>query len=179
MKPILTTDRLLLSAVTEQDTNELHDLFTQPEVRKYLFDNQIWSLDQVQETIAQSITAFQDNRYGLWLARLKLQQTAIGFIGYWPFFDPPEIQLIYGLAPNYWGQGFATEMARTLIDYGFQAYGFGQIQASANVPNIASIALMKRLGMVFEKQVVIDEQELVFYALEASATRDNSALSAT
>jgi ribosomal-protein-alanine N-acetyltransferase len=99
------------------------------------------------------------------LARLLNTQLIIGFCGYWSFFEPPQIQLIYGLSAQYWSRGLATEMARAAIDYGFQECGFKVIYASADVPNKASIAVMKRLGMTYQKQEMINGKEIIFYQL--------------
>lgn len=163
MTQTLKTKRLLLCPVTETDTDVLHQLLIQPAVRRYLCDDQIMSLSKVQEMVTQSVAAFQVNQYGLWLA--KLQQTTIGFTGYWPFFEPPAIQLIYGLTVNHWGQGLATEMAQAMVNYGFKTHGFEAILASANVPNLPSIAVMQRLGMQFDQLITVDGQELVLYQL--------------
>jgi [ribosomal protein S5]-alanine N-acetyltransferase len=161
----ITTLRLQLTPVSEQDTEELHQIWIQPEVRKYLCDDLVVPFSKVQQLVSESLTAFCTHQYGIWVARLIGESAIVGFTGYWPFFDPPEVQLIYGLSRNYWGHGLATEMAHALLVYGFQTYGFTTITASANVPNQASIAVMKRLGMTFEKQIIVDGQDLVFYKI--------------
>ncbi|MBE9169952.1 GNAT family N-acetyltransferase [Pleurocapsales cyanobacterium LEGE 06147] len=165
MKLEIITERMQLSPVTEADTDELHQLWTQPEIRKYLWDDRIIEASQTQQIVTQSISAFSDREYGLWLARLLNTKPLIGFCGYWPFFEPPQIQLIYGLSPQYWGRGLATEMARAAIDYGFQEWGFKVICASTDVPNKASIAVIKRLGMTYQKQEEINGKETIFYQL--------------
>jgi [ribosomal protein S5]-alanine N-acetyltransferase len=165
MNQLIETDRLFLSLASESDANELHQMWVQPAVRKYLFDDLILPLSQVQEMLVQSTTAFQEGRYGIWIARLKQQETMAGFTGFWPFFEPPEIQLIYGLSSECWGKGLATEMAHAMLAYGFQTYGFETISASTDLPNIASIAVMERLGMTFEKQMTYEGKEIVFYKI--------------
>jgi ribosomal-protein-alanine N-acetyltransferase len=173
---MLTTDRLVLSPVTKPDAAELHQLWMQPAVRKYLWDDKVAPMSQTQDMIAQSLIAFRENCYGLWVARRKNHEAIIGFTGYWTFFDPPDIQLIYGLASDYWGQGFATEMAQAMVDYGFETYRFAVIRASADPPNVASIAVMKRLGMTFEKQETIDGHDLIFYQIARLANRTAASL---
>lgn len=170
MNLTIETERTILSPASISDVDELHQIWIQPAVRKYLCDDLIWPLSQMQSTIAQSAIAFQEGHYGLWIARLKQQEAMAGFTGFWPFFDPPEIQLIYGLASEYWGKGLATEMARAMLAYGFQSYGFEEIRASANVPNAASIAVMERLGMTFLKQEAIDGQEIIFYEAQKAGS---------
>ncbi len=57
------------------------------------------------------------------------------------------LQLIYGLRPAWWGQGFATVAARALLDYGSQTVGFADIVAAMYISNEASVRVMERLGM--------------------------------
>ncbi len=169
MNQLIETDRLFLSPASESDATELHQMWAQPAVRKYLCDDLILPLSQVQKMLVQSTTAFQEGRYGIWIARLKQPETMAGFTGFWPFFDPPEIQLIYGLSSHFWSKGLATEMARAMLAYGFQTYGFETISASTDLPNTASIAVMERLGMTFEKQMTHEGKEAIFYKIPKTA----------
>ena len=41
-----------------------------------------------------------------------------GFGDFWTFQDPPELELLYGLGRTYWGQGFVTELAAVVVEYG-------------------------------------------------------------
>lgn len=159
----IVTERMQLSPVSEEEVDELHQLWMQPEVRKYLWDDKIIPLEETRQIVSQSITAFLNNKYGLWVSRLIASEDIIGFCGYWPFFELPQVELIYGLSPKYWGRGLATEMARALLEYGFRECGLENIQASADVPNRASIAVMERLGMTFKEQTKINGKDLVFY----------------
>ena len=158
MKKILT-DRLQLFPVASQNAKELHKMWILPQVRKYLWDDRIISIQETQDIIDRSIIAFENNEYGLWLAKLREDRCLIGFCGYWPFFEPPQIQLIYGLDPDYWKQGFGTEIAKAMVEYGFNNYQFDTIYSACDADNIASVALMERIGMEFDKR----EEEVIFY----------------
>ncbi len=158
MEKILT-DRVQLSPVTDENVKQLHQIWTLPGVRQYLWDDRIISLQETKEIVDRSKIAFKNNEYGVWVARLKNNPSLIGFSGYWPFFEPPQIQLIYGLDPKYWKQGLGSEIARSMIEYGFNKYKFKTIYAACDTANLASIALMDRIEMEFYKQ----EQETIFY----------------
>ena len=161
------TERIQLSPIKATEAEELHQLWIQPEVRKYLWDNLIIPITQTKEIINQSLSAFASKQYGLWTARLIDQTNIIGFSGYWPFFDPPQIQLLYGLSPRYWGQGLATEMSIAMLDYGFKVYGFETIYASTDLDNKSSLAVLERMGMKYLKQENIDNKETVFYQIKS------------
>lgn len=102
---------------------------------------------------------------GLWAVRLRDADEIVGFCGYRFFNEPPQLQLLYGLAPAYWGRGLATEAARAMIAYGFDVNGFERIIAAADVPNVASHRVMERAGMRFAKRETVNGLDTVYYEL--------------
>jgi RimJ/RimL family protein N-acetyltransferase len=57
------------------------------------------------------------------------------------------------LDPEYWGQGLAVRMSWTAITQVFLSPQIDSVVAGADRPNIASFAVMKRLGMQFRRNV--------------------------
>jgi len=62
-----------------------------------------------------------------------------------------EMGLFWLIAPDEQGKGYATEAALTLIDYAFDALRLHQIVATTEYNNHASQAVMKKLGMIIER----------------------------
>ena len=116
-------------------------------------DDKVIEQEWVADAIATSQKTFAEFNYGLWALQAAPAQPLIGFGGYWYFEQLSyPLQLIYSLLPAYWGQGLATEAAQAMIEYGFEQAGFREIVAAADVPNLASFAVMKRLGMRYWKR---------------------------
>jgi ribosomal-protein-alanine N-acetyltransferase len=134
-------------------------------VRRYLLDDELVSIEWVDEMIQKSLQLFTSAGYGLWAARRKGGADIIGFAGYGFLYEPPELQLLYGLHPASWGQGLATEAARDVVEYAFHDLGFDGIIASADPPNKASIGVMQRLGMSFDRQVIKSGRDTIYYRL--------------
>lgn len=141
----LTTERLALAPVATADAPQLHRLLADPDVRHYLTDGKDLGLPWVEELVVASNEAFETIGVGLWAARRRGEAEIVGLAGFAHFFDPPVLELLYALQPAAWGAGIATEMARAAIDAG-RAAGLGDIRASADAPNSASLAVMARLG---------------------------------
>lgn len=59
-------------------------------------------------------------------------------------------KLGYAIAADHWGNGYATDAARTLIDYGFSELGLHRITAAIGPDNTASLAVVRRLGFTYE-----------------------------
>src|SRR5205085_7665200 len=66
-------------------------------------------------------------------------------------FNLPEFGLYYALSPAYQRQGYATEATRALIDYAFTQLALKRIVATTTNENVASIAVMRKVGMRIEK----------------------------
>jgi RimJ/RimL family protein N-acetyltransferase len=60
--------------------------------------------------------------------------------------DGPTPELGYWLGTPYWGQGFATEAARAVIDHAFEDLGHEALQAGARVSNPASRRVLEKCG---------------------------------
>ena len=134
-------------------------------MRKYLFDNVIIPIERTSEEILNSISSFEQNGYGLWAVLLQNSPKMIGFTGFRDFYEPPELQLIYGLLPEYSGKGHATQLAKIMIRFGFEELGFDRILACADAPNAASIRVMEKAGMRFKKRAIVNGLDTIYYEL--------------
>jgi len=54
----------------------------------------------------------------------------------------------------YWGQGFATEVSRASLNYGFQHLDLPAIVGRAMEQNAASIRVLQKIGMHFSKCIL-------------------------
>ena len=52
-----------------------------------------------------------------------------------------------------------------MIRYGFETLGFDEIIASADAPNEGSIRVMEKVGMKFQKRVLIDGLDTIYYVI--------------
>lgn len=161
----LETERLVLNPLGTAETDDLHRLWSHPEVARYLWDGIELPRAQTAEVVAESQLAFAEGRYGLWAARRRRDPRLVGVAGFWPF-HLAEPELIYALDVDFWGRGYAVEMARAALFDGLERYDLDTAFASTDPPNRASVRVMERLGMSFWKQVDREAQPTVYYRLE-------------
>jgi RimJ/RimL family protein N-acetyltransferase len=55
--------------------------------------------------------------------------------------------LAYGVTRACWGRGIATEAARAVVEYGFEAFKLAKVWARADPRNVASVRVLEKLGM--------------------------------
>ena len=166
---ILETERLILTQIVESDLNTLHKIFTDPYVRRYLCDGQIWSLDPVEEMLEQNTKLFEEKQFGLWFIENKSDRAIMGFVGLWYFFEEEQPQLIYALLPKALKKGYATEAATKIIEYGFDEPDFDYLVASCDRPNIESQKVAARLGMKQVESRIVDGNPILFFRLDKTS----------
>jgi RimJ/RimL family protein N-acetyltransferase len=59
-------------------------------------------------------------------------------------------KLGYAIAADHWGNGYATDAARQMLQFGFGTLGLHRISAAIGPENVSSIAVVKRLGLSYE-----------------------------
>jgi RimJ/RimL family protein N-acetyltransferase len=67
--------------------------------------------------------------------------------------------IVYLLHRHYWGQGYATEAARALIDFAFRTHQAHRVYTYCEVDNVASARVLEKVGM--QREGVIRESEWI------------------
>ncbi len=167
----IETARLRLRPYRESDLDALHHLWTDPDVRRYLWDGEVIARPVAAQALRASIACTAQHGFGHWAVCPAGDDALIGFCGFRFLDETPEIELLYGLAPAYWGRGLATEAARAMLRFGFEALGFARVVAITDFANRASVAVMQRLGMQFETRFQHHGLDSVRYAMVREAFR--------
>lgn len=169
--PDLDTARLALRPLAGSDAEALHALWTAEPVRRFLWDGEVVPWDRTREIVKRSGRLFAEKGFGLWGVRERGDAALAGFAGCWLFRDPPELELLFGVAAERWGRGLATEAAGRVVRYGFEDLGLPRIQASTDAPNAASQRVLTKLGMRLQRRAVVEGLDTIFYTLERDARR--------
>jgi ribosomal-protein-alanine N-acetyltransferase len=146
---ILTTERLILRDFIESDWEAVLAYQQDP---LYLRYNE-WT-SRTAEEVRQFVQMFldhqkQDPRLKFQFAvTLKLTGQLIGNCGVRR--NTPQAQegdIGYEIDPRFWGKGYATEAARTVLDFGFSQLRLHRISAWCIAENTGSARVLEKLGM--------------------------------
>jgi [ribosomal protein S5]-alanine N-acetyltransferase len=165
-KKILATARLDLIPFEAAEVDLLHKTFTDPFVRRYLWDDEIISPDQTKDIMSISDDFFHDEGWGLWKIVTKEKKEYAGFTGLWKFFEEQQPQLLFGLLPAFIHLGYATESSKAIIEHAFSTLQFHHLIASFDVPNAASEKVCQRLGMTKVEVKQVNEKPTAFYRID-------------
>ena len=161
--PAIETQRLLLRMFRPEDLDELARLFSDPQVMKYVGDGQPVNREEADKALQSIIRHWQTHGFGRWCVVDKQTREFIGFGGLRSLFGTAEV--VYHLAPAHWGKGLATELGRASLRFGFEERQFDRIVAIAKPLNAASIHVMEKLGMHYEKHTNYYDIDVVQYAI--------------
>lgn len=186
MKIFLETERLILRQFTENDTDNLLELNSDPDVVRFTSDaGQPTEYKVIQTQILPKFFTYYEkyDGYGVWAAIEKSSQAFIGWFLFRPavdasYFNPAfanesDIEIGYRLLKAAWGKGYATEGSKAIILKGFSVLGTQRVVSVALAANVASIRVMEKVGLKLEKRFVYEGhgQEVVLYALNRTAGR--------
>ena len=150
---MIKTERIYLKKFRKQDVNLLFQLDSDVDVMKYITLGVPNTLDEVINKSMPRILNYYAKHpdFGIFPAYLNNSEE---YIGWFQFMKDKEIkdaiEIGWSLKKQYWGNGYATEVAIELCKLGNE---MGKIiVARAMIENLASIRVMEKAGLEFEKE---------------------------
>lgn len=169
-----TTERLVLRPFRDSDLEPWAALNADPDVTQYLgpplsredSDRTAWAINASYEAQGFGFLAVERRSDGMFLGAAGLSKEK---------WYPDDLEIGWRLAREYWGHGYATEAAASWLDYAFKEAGLPRVIAVTDTPNVRSIAVMRRLGMSFDHEAVLEDDGVLFdatiYSLKAEEWR--------
>lgn len=144
----LQTDRLTLRRYTAADFDLLWRMNSDPRVMRYA--GGIKTREQTETLLRERILRYYDEHPGLgiWATSERHSGEPVGMHLLNHMHGETFIQVGYLLYPEHWGKGYATEMARAVVDYGFAVHGLAQIVAITDLENKDSQHVLEKVGLV-------------------------------
>lgn len=151
---ILQTDRLLLRVAALDDAAFYLELVNTPDFIAHIGERKIGTLQAARDAIASGPMAMQAARgHSIYMVTLRADGTPIGMAGLIKRDVLEDVDLGYAFLPRYYGQGYAYEAAAALLPHARTRLGVERLVAITSPGNEASQALLRKLGMRFEKVI--------------------------
>jgi len=150
--PEIRTERLLLRRFTEADAPVFFKLRTDERAMKYIDREPSKDVAEVDELIRKINTNIETGTAIAWCIDLADHPgVMIGTISFWRIIhENHRAETGYMLHPDHWGKGLIKEAISAVIRYGFDTLKLHSIEAHINPGNIASAAVLERMGFVRE-----------------------------
>ena len=165
MSLILETDRLLLREFSPNDAKNLYNLNLNPKVIRYTGNSAFKSIDEAKKFL-ENYRDYELNGYGRWAVINKESNKFIGWCGLKYGEMENETDIGFRYFEEQWNKGYASESAKACLNYGFEKLNLKRIIGRAMKKNIASIKVLEKIGLEFERDVEFEGEEAVIYQTE-------------
>ncbi|MCW8469353.1 GNAT family N-acetyltransferase [Fluoribacter gormanii] len=146
---LLTTSRLIIQEPTPNDFDNLYQLQSNSEVMSFI-GNGVRDKNEVTLGLEKAIHHYHKHQFSLGSVYIKDSHEFIGRAGliHLNYDDnQPEVELAYALLPKYWGNGYATEITTSLIQFAFQKINLQKLIAVVHPGNTPSQNVLIKCGM--------------------------------
>lgn len=154
---VIETERLILRHFRLSDGEAMERVFGDAEVMR--FGPGVQTPQWVRGWLRRCMEDDRKVGFGPWAVVAKSGRAVIGYCGLSYFPDiggRPEMEIGYRLARPFWGQGYATEAAAAVRDYGFGVLCLPRLIALIDPRNVASLRVAEKIGMRYEREVMLE-----------------------
>lgn len=163
----LVTERLIIRPYIKEDVKNLYETLNNENVLKHIPEESI-SIEQAQNAINWLISNYDqgldsDYKYSFAI-ELKETKDYVGWCGFgYLDYDKRQKEVYFTLNSKYWGQGFATEASKVLIEYIFNELKLEKLVAVVKPGNKGSQRVIEKIGFKYEGIVKNVQEEFKFY----------------
>jgi RimJ/RimL family protein N-acetyltransferase len=140
------TNRLYQRPWRSEDVENVFAMYEKPQVMRWI-PGGAWDRSQTEKFVVRMIAMHEQQQLCIYPVLLKESETIVGHCGLNHLEGGPEVEIAYLFDEQYWGKGFATEIAGVVLQRAFQTMGLKRVVAVAFPENVRSIAVMERIGM--------------------------------
>lgn len=149
--PSLSTERLNLRRIADEDEKEIFFLRSDKEILQYLDRDPARSIDEARQWISMINQGIDGDQHIAWALSLKNDAKLIGTISIWNIQkEHYRAEIGYALHADFQGQGLMQEAIKVALDYGFNSMKLHSVEANVNPNNRRSIVLLEKNGFVQE-----------------------------
>jgi ribosomal-protein-alanine N-acetyltransferase len=166
---ILETERLLLRQLSTQDAEFILELLNEPSFIQNIGDRGVRTLADANSYILNGpVASYARNGFGLYLVVFKETNESIGMCGLIKRTGLDDVDIGYAFLPKFWSRGYAVESALATKSYAKNVIGLKRIVAITDPANGASIRVLEKIGLSFERMIKLSEDdiELKLFAVE-------------
>jgi RimJ/RimL family protein N-acetyltransferase len=159
------THRLVCRKPSDQDSDLLFPIFSDPQAMTWFGPERVLSREEVSKWVEDHESLRSTEGFAPWIVCLRESGALIGWGGLSRDSRDkrPFNELIYILARPEWGRGLGTELARASLNHGFETLGLVEIETSVRPQNHGSVAILEKIGMSRVRQ---DDTGRDWYRLE-------------
>ncbi|WP_116368071.1 GNAT family N-acetyltransferase [Parahaliea mediterranea] len=156
----LTTERLTIASLTPEDAPHVLAVLNDPDFIANVADRGVRTDAQARAYIEDGpMASYREHGFGMYAVRRREDGEFLGLCGLVKRPQLADVDIGYGFLPLARGRGYALEAAQAVWRYALDDLGFSRLIAIVNPDNAPSIRLLEKLGLQYEKEVLMAEGE--------------------
>ncbi|MGF1702927.1 GNAT family N-acetyltransferase [Photobacterium makurazakiensis] len=168
--PSIRTQRLYVRPWHEGDMPSLHRIMSNQSVHTYT-DEPPWTEEKARAVLDWCYANKMGWKWkgGFFNCPLLLAEcdTLIGRVGLNPYGENDGIaEIEWTICEEHWRQGYATEIGKAILEYGFQEGGFASIVGFTSTRNMSARQVMKKIGMEHMGDREQNNRKLSFFQIK-------------
>lgn len=163
------TERLIIRPMSLEDSDLILELYNMPKFIKFIGNRNINSLSNAENYIeSKFLPQFEKLGFGNYLIVLKEGNIKIGGVGIFEREGLDIADIGFSVLERYEGKGYMFEAAQKIKSIGMDDFGLNKISAITTKDNFSSQKLIGKLGLKFQKYVILpnEDVELMYYETE-------------
>ena len=167
--PVLNTERLELRWLTLADTPMMLAVWNDPAFVRFVADRGIRSLEQARAAVeAGPLRLYAEYGYGPFRVRRRADGMDMGICGLFRRDGLEEPDIGFAILPDFCGKGYGFEASAAVLAHARDALGLPCVTAIVSPHNDASIGLLEKLGMRYERPIRMpgDDHDVRLYRIE-------------
>ena len=170
--PVITTPRVVLRWISEDDIDGLYEVFSDPQVMRYWSTTPLQNREAAAALQREIAEGNESNIMFKWGLALRDSNLVIGTSTLFNLnLDNGRAELGYAMGRVHWGKGYMNEALQALVSHAFEVMNLRRLEADVDPRNAASIRTLERLG--FQREGFLRErwhvngeiQDALFYGL--------------
>ncbi|OJD53487.1 acetyltransferase [Bacillus sp. 4048] len=167
-KKVIHTKRLFMRKPIIEDVDQFYSILKEEVVGKWLAKSRGMSKEETNDYIRKLILHWEQHNFGVWLLFNSETGKLLGHCGLRKVDETGEIEIMYLLDPEYWGNRYASEAAEASIQYAKETMNVKRIIARVKVVNENSKKLLRKLGFTYTHDVDHSGRLLSYFELHTS-----------
>jgi len=153
----LETPRLRLRRFVPTDAAFVVSLLTSPDWLRFIGDRGVRTeADAIVYIERLAAMGYAKNGFGLYHVSRRDDERPVGMCGLLRRETTPDVEIGFAFLADHAGRGYATEAGATVLREAFEVHGLRRIGAVVMPENHASIRVLQKLGLQFERPIVTD-----------------------
>ena len=161
MEIVIETQRLILRKFTVEDAAFMLKLLNTPNWLRFIGDRNVRTLEEAKQYLLNgNIRSYREYGFGFYVVVIKEIQESIGICGIVKREGLEDVDIGFAFFQQFMGKGYGYEAASAVLNYALNDLKIKRIVAIVDPENVVSIALIKKIGLQFEKMIQMSPKDI-------------------